>query len=156
MCVSVGLDEFAEKVGSRLNVRGKGKKYSSRNVLHRRMLSLHPAFSDFVSGAMNGKGSHFHCRVCKRDVGMKAHGSGEFAGHFQFDGHWFKNVTYRVHMGLPVLNRLMEPMELSESQLAEYRSRAFEHLSEGYPFPEDLIPKHSRLDSRVPFMTLVG
>ena len=120
------------------------------------MLSLHPAFPDFVSGANNGKGTYFHCRVCKRDVGLKAQGSGEFARHFQSDGHWFKDVRYRVHMGLPVLNRLMEPMELSESQLAEYRSRAFEDLSEGCPFPEDLLTKHSRLDSRVPFMTQVG
>ena len=156
LCVFVGLDEFADSVGSRLSARGKGKKYSSRNVLHRRMLSLHPAFPHFVSGAKNGKGTHFHCRVCKRDVGMRAQGSGEFARHFQSDGHWFKDVTYRVHMGLPVLNRLMEPMELSESQLAEYRSKAFEDLSEGYPFPEDLLPKHSRVESKVPFMTLVG
>ena len=110
-------------MGSQLSARGKGKKYSSRNVLHRRMLSLHPAFPHFVSGAKNGKGSYFHCRVCKRDVGMKAQCSGEFARHFQSDGHWFKGVTYRVHMGLPVLNRLMEPMELSEGQLAEYHSR---------------------------------
>ena len=120
------------------------------------MLSLHPAFPHFVSGAKNGKGSYFHCRVCKRDVGMKAQCSGEFARHFQADGHWFKGVTYRVHMGLPVLNRLMEPMELSEGQLAEYHSKAFEDLSEGYPFPEDLLPKHSRVESKVPFMTLVS
>ena len=46
-------------------------------------------------------------------------------------------------------------MELTPSQLADYRSRPFEDLGEGFPFPEDLLPKHSRADSRVPFMTLV-
>ena len=141
----LGLDDFAEKMGDRLSKRPKEKKYSSRNYLHRRMLNLHPAFPDF-----------FFCRVCRRDVGMKAHGSGEFARHFQSDSHWFKDVTYRVHMKLPVLNRLMEPMELSASQLAEYQSRPFEDLSEGYPFPEELLPKHSRVGSKVRFMTLVG
>ena len=116
------------------------------------MLDRHPAFSDFVTGAKNGKGTHFHCRVCDRDVAMKAHGSEEFSRHCRSDAHWFKDVTYRVHMGLQVLNRLMEPMELSDSQLADYRSRPFVE----YPFPEDLLPKHSRAGSKVPFMTLVS
>ena len=78
----LGLDDFAEKVGDRLSKRPKVKKYSSRNYLHRRMLSLHPAFSDFVSGPQSGSGKFFFCRVCRRDVGMKAHGSNEFARHF--------------------------------------------------------------------------
>ena len=135
----LGLDYFAEKVGNRLSKRPKEKKYRKR--LHRRMLSLHPAFPDFVSGAKCGSGKFSFCRVCHRDIGMKAHGSGEFARHFQSDSHWFKDVTYRVHMKLPVLNRLMEPMELSASLLADYRARPFEDLSEGYPFPEDLVPR---------------
>ena len=59
-------------------------------------------------------------------------------------------------MGLPVLNRLLEPLEFSESQEAEYRPRPFVDLAEGYPVPEDLIPKHSQVQSRVPFMTLVS
>ena len=59
-------------------------------------------------------------------------------------------------MGLPVLNRLMEPMEMTEAQLAEYRAKPFEDLGEEYPFPEDLVAKHSRLESKVPFMTFVG
>ena len=152
----LGFDDFVEKMGDRLSKRPKEKKYSSRNYLHRRMLNLHPAFPDFVSGPRSGNGNFFFCRVCRRDVGMKAHGSGEFARQFQSDSHWFKDVTYRVHMKLPLLNRLMEPMELSASQLAEYQSRPFEDLSEGYPFPEELLPKHSRVGSKVPFMTFVG
>ena len=59
-------------------------------------------------------------------------------------------------MELPVLNRLLEPMELSECQEAEYRARPFVDLAEGCPFPEDLILKHSQVKSRVLFMTLVS
>ena len=152
----LGLDDFAEKVGDRLSKRLKVKKYCSRNFLQRRMLSLHPAFPDFVSGPKCGSSKFFLCRVCHRDVGMKAHGSGEFARHLQSDGHWFKDVTHRVHMKLPELIRLMKPMELSASHLADYQSRPSEDLSEGYPFPEDLLSEHSRVDSKVPFMTSVG
>ena len=81
------------------------KTYGNRNTLHRRMLSRHPAFPDFVTGTTTGEGTHFHCRVCKRDVAMKAQGSGEFGRNFRSDAHWFKDVTYRVHMGVQVLNR---------------------------------------------------
>ena len=96
-----------------------------------------------MTGSTTGEGTHFHCRVCKRDVAMEAQGSGEFGRHFRSDANWFKDVTYRVHMGLQVLNRLMEPMELSASQLADYNSQPFCDLSGEYPFPEDLLPKNS-------------
>ena len=79
--------------------------------MHRRMLDSHPAYPSFVSGSKRGAGTHFHCVMCKCDVAMNAHGSREFARHFQSDGHWFKDDVYRVHMGMPVLNRLMEPMQ---------------------------------------------
>ena len=65
-----GLGDFAGKVGDRLSKRPKTKTYSSRNYLHRRMLSLHPAFPGFVSGPKCGSGKFFFCRVCHRDVGM--------------------------------------------------------------------------------------
>ena len=39
------------------------------------MLSLHPAYRDFVSGSKTGAGTHFHCLVCKRDVAMGSQGS---------------------------------------------------------------------------------
>ena len=125
-------------------------------MLHRRMLDSHPAYRDFVSGSKTGAGTHFHCLVCRRDVAMRAHESREFACHFQSNAHWLKDVVYRVHMGMPVLNRLMEPMDLSEKQLAEYRMQPFLELGEGYPFPEELLPKHCRVGSRIPFMTFVG
>ena len=134
----------------------KVKKYNSRNSLRRDMLELNPVYKDFVSGLKCGSGKFFFCRVCELDVGMKARGSGEFARHFRSDSHWCKDVTFCVHMGLSVLNRLMEPMVLSDTQMANFKSRAFVDLAEGYPFPEDLVPKHSTVTSRVPFMTLVS
>ena len=120
------------------------------------MLDLRPAYKSFVSGAKNGQATYFHCRVCCRVVAMKAQGSGEFKRHFEYDKHWFKDVTYRMHMGLPVLNCLMEPMEMTEAQLAEHRAKPFEDLGEEYPFPEYLVAKHSRVESKVPFMTFMG
>ena len=153
--VVIGSSDSAGKVEGRLGKR-KTRKYSSCNVLHKRMLGLHPAFASFVAVPKNGLGTHFFCKVCKRDVAMKAQGSGEFVRHFGSDGHWFRDVTYRVHMGLPVLNRLLEPLELSASQEAEFRARPFVDLAEGYPFPEDLVPKQSQVKSRVPSMTFVS
>ena len=87
---------------------------------------------------------------------MKAHGAREFVLHLQSDSHWIKDVVYCVYMGMPVLNGFMENMKLSEEQLAEYRAKLFVELGEGYPFREKLLPKHSRLDSKVPFMTFQG
>ena len=66
------------------------------------------------------------------------------------------HAAYRVHMGLQVLNRLMEPIELSDSQLADYKSRPFVDLSGEYSFPEDPLPEHRKADSKVPFLTLVS
>ena len=59
-------------------------------------------------------------------------------------------------MGLPVYNRLMEPMTLSAEQLADFHSRHFQDLGVGFPFPEDLLSKQARVKSKVPFMTLVS
>ena len=111
-------------------------------------------FGDFVSGARNGKATCFPCRVCGRDVCLATNDSGEFGRHFSSESHWFRDVTYRGHMLLPISNRLMDSMTLTDAQLTEYRSRPFVDLSEGYPFPEDLPPKHSKVESRV--MTLVS
>ena len=82
MCVAE-FQELSEKVEMRLAKRPV-RKYSSRNELHRRMLSRHPAFGNFVTVAKTWKATHFHCSVCGRDVAMKAHGSGEFNRHFRF------------------------------------------------------------------------
>ena len=87
---------------------------------------------------------------------MKALGAGEFKKHFSSDGHWYRDMRYRVHMGLPVYNRLLEPMELSASQIADFKSRDFVDLAKGFPFPEDLLPKHFQVGSKVLFMTLIS
>ena len=80
------LQELSGKVDNRLAKRSV-KTYGNRNVLHRRMLSRHAAFPDFVTGSKIGVGIHFHCRVCKRDVAMSFQGSGEFSRHFRSDAH---------------------------------------------------------------------
>ena len=120
------------------------------------MLTLNPVFPDFVSGSSTGAGTHFFCKVCLRDVKMVTRGSGEFSRYFRSDGHWFKDVTYRVHMGLQIYNRLLEPMTLTEAQRVEYGSRPIIELAEGFPFPEDLAPEHASVESRIPFSTLVS
>ena len=153
--VVLGISKLVEKVDDRLG-RKRTRKYSSRNDLHKRMLGLHPAFPSVEAGHKNGQVTHFFCKVCKRHVAMKEQGSCEFIRHFGSDGHWYRDVTYRVHMELLVLNRLLEPMELAKSHMAEYRARLFVDLAEGYPFPEEVIPKYCKVKSRVPFMTLVS
>ena len=154
--VVVGFSALADTVETRLGPATKEKKYSSRNLLHRRMLSLNPVYGDFVTGAKRGDAKFFYCRICKRDVKMGLHGAAEFVRHFGSKGHWAADVTYRVHMELPVYNKLMEPMELSATQEAEYRARPFVDLGPEFPISEDLLPKHARADSKVPFMTFVS
>ena len=109
-----GFIELTGKVEEQLGNRHKPTKYSSRNYLHKRMLGLNPLFPDFVSGSKCGSGKYFFCRVCCRDVSIKARGSREIERHFRSDGHWYRDFTYRVHKGLPVFNRLMEPMTLTD------------------------------------------
>ena len=120
------------------------------------MLSEHILFKDFVTSAKSGSDEHFFCRICKRDVAILAHGASEIIRHFGSAGHWRRDVTYTVHMGMPVYNKLLEPMTLSETQLAEYRARPFEELGGEFPYPEDLLDKHSHPKSKVPLMTLVS
>ena len=52
--------------------------------------------------------------------------------------------------------KLLDPMELSESQTQEYLSRPFKEKPEGFSFPEDLLPSCTRVDSNVPMMTMVN
>ena len=87
---------------------------------------------------------------------MRSHGAAEFVRHLGSKGHWSRDVTYRVHMELPVYNKLMEPMELSATQVAENRARPFVDFGAEFLFPEDLLPKRARADSKVPFMTFVS
>ena len=144
--VFAGFSQLVEKVGEQC--ARKVRNCSSRNQLYRRMLDLHPVFPSFVSGSKSGELMNFFCRVCHRDVRMQAHGAGQFRRHFRSNRHWFRDVAYRLHMGLTIYNRLLEPMELSASQEAEFRSRPLVDLAEGYPIPEDLLPKHHVLTQK--------
>ena len=65
-----------------------------------------------MTDAKCGSGEDFFCRVCKRDVSIKAHGSSEIVRHFGSVAHWRRDVTYRVQMDMPVYNKLLEPMTL--------------------------------------------
>ena len=65
-------------------------------------------------------------------------------------------MTYRVHMEMPVYSKLLEPMTLSETQLAECRACPFEDLGGEFPLPEYLLAKHSHPSSKVPLVTLVS
>ena len=96
------------------------------------------------------------CRVCKRDVTIRAHGSSEIDRYFGSAGHWRRDVTYGVRMDLPVYNEMLEPMTLSESQLSDYRVRPFEDLGDVFPYLEDLVSRHSVASSKSHFMTLVS
>ena len=69
--------------------------------------------------------------------------------------HWQLDLTYRVQHDLPVFNRLMDPMELSETQVADFVGRPSKGLAEGFSFPEDL-PACTRVDSSVPLMTMIN
>ena len=153
MCI-IGISELVEKVESHLE-RPKTKKYRSRKFLHRRMLALNPLFADFVTGSECGSAKLFYCRICRRDVKMGSKGATEFVRHFESKKHWEQDVTYRVHMGLPVYNKLMEHMELSARQ-GRLPFAAFRGFGRNFPFPEDLLPKHSKASPKVPLMTLVS
>ena len=122
-CV-VCLNELSENVRDNMGKK-RTEKYRSSNMLSKRRLGLNLLFADLVGGPECGRETHFDCKVCKRDVAMKAQCSGEFCGHYYSDGHWYREVTSRNHIGLPVYNRLMEPMTLSVQQLADFRFRPF-------------------------------
>ena len=87
---------------------------------------------------------------------MESRGAAEFARHFFGKHHWELDVTYRVQNNMPVFNRLMDPMELSESQLEVYANRPSKGKSEGFSFPEDLLPACTQVDSSVPLLTMVN
>ena len=78
------------------------RTYSARYRLRREMIGDHPVYSLFVSGSSTG--------------------AGEFSRHFFGERHWYADVTHRNREGLPVFNRLMDPVELSAEQIADFRS----------------------------------
>ena len=126
--------------------RGRKRVYSPRSRLRRDMVTGNPIYELFVSGSSTGSDKLFHCMICQRDVSMESRGAAEFSRHFFGKRHWQLDVTYRVQNGLPVYNRLMDPMTLSEVQLEEYRSRPGKGKNKGFSFPEDLLPACAQIN----------
>ena len=77
-------------------------------------------------------------------VSIAAKGVREITRHFASDKHWILDVTYRVHQSLQVYNKLLDPMELSESQTQEYLSRPFKEKPEGFSFPRFVAVLYAR------------
>ena len=144
----LGLEALVSRVESSLTSlhRPKKRAYSPRNRLRREMVRGHPVLELFVSGSSTGSDKLFFCTICHRDVSMETRGAAELTRHFSGDRHWQADVTYRVHQGLPVYNKLMDPLELSETQKADFLSRPFKDKLEGFTFPEDLLPSCTRVD----------
>ena len=94
--------------------------------------------------------------ICQRDNSMESRGPAEFSRHFFGKRHWQLDVANRIRNDIPVFNRLMEHMVLSENQLSEYRNWPTKGESEGFSFPEDLLPACTQVNSSVPLMTMVN
>ena len=136
--------------------RQRKRVYSPRNRLRRDVDGDNPIYQLFVSGSSTGSDKLFFCKICHRDVSMEARGASEFTRQFFGKRHLQLDMTYRVQHDLPVFNRLMDPMELSEAQVADFMSRLSKGLAKGFSFPEDLLPACTRVDSSVPLMTMIN
>ena len=160
MSVVIGLADFAAKIGDSLDnlvtTPKKKRKYSSRNHLRKDMVPGNDILSEFVSGSKNGKSTSFFCTMCERDVSIESRGLEEINRHFASVRHWERDVIYRVHKGLPIYNQLRQAITLTDGQLADYRSRPFKEKAAGYLFPEEKLPKHSQVTSKVPLLTMVS
>ena len=141
--VVIEFSELARKLDDRLGKR-RTRKYSSRNVFHRRMLGLHPEFPSFVAGPKHGLGTFFFGKVMwlwRHTVLGNSYGTS--------DGHWYRDVTYRVHMGLPVFVWANGAPRESGGRVSSSSCCGFGRVL------EDLVPKHSQVKCRVPFMSTV-
>ena len=136
--------------------RRRNRPPSLRTRLRRSMVKDHPVFELFVSGSSSGVETAFFCAICERDVSIATKGVREISRHFASDKHWLLDVTYRVHQGLQVYNKLLDPMELSDAQTRDYLALPFKERPEAFSFPEDLLPACTRIDSSVPHMTMIN
>ena len=154
----IEFEELIQRMESTLEgaTRGRKRAYSRRNRLRRDIVSGHPVFELFVSGSSTGSDKVFHCMICQREVSMESRGPGEFTRHFFGKRHWVLDVTHRVQNDMPVFNRLMDSIVLTETQLAEYRDRPRKGKSEGFSFPEVLLPAFTQANSSVPLMTMIN
>ena len=100
--------------------RRRSRPQNLRNRLRRSMVKDHSVFELFVSGSGSGVETAFFCTLCQRDVSIATKGVREISRHFASDKRWVLDVTYRVHQGLQVYNKLLDPMDLSDAQTREY------------------------------------
>ena len=133
--------------------RRRTRTESSRSRFRSSMVKDLPVFELFVSVASSEVETAFFCTLCQRDVSIAAKGEREMTRHFGSDKHWLLDVTYRVHQGLQVYIKLLEPME---SQTQEYLPSPFKEKPEGFSFPEDMLPSCTRVDSSVPLITMIN
>ena len=103
------------------------------------MVAGNEILSEFVSGSKNGQSTYFFCTLCERDVSMVSRGAGELVRHFGSDRHWERDVTYRVHEGLPIFNQLRQAITLTDEDMNSYRSCPFKKKAVGYLLPEDRL-----------------
>ena len=113
-------------------------------------------FELFVSGSSSGIETAVFCTICQRDVSIATKAVQELSRRFSSDKPGQLDVTYRVHQGLQVYNKLLDPMELSDVQTRDYLARPFEERHEGFSFHKDLLPSCTRVDSSVPLMFTVN
>ena len=139
-CFVIGFAEFANKIGDSLENLGvspkKKKKYSSRNHLRKDMVAVNEILSEFVSASKNGLSTYFFCTMCERDVSMVSRGASELVRQFTSNRHWERDVTYRVHKGMPVYNQLRQLITLTDEELSQYRPQpTLQRESCGVSFP---------------------
>ena len=123
--VEASLDELSSPQRQRKRVYSLGKR------LRCDMISGNSICQLFVSGSKTGSDKHFFRMVSHRDVSMESRGVLEFSRHFFGKLHCQLDVTYRVHNNLPIFNRLMDPMELTEPQLEDNQNRLCKGKTEG-------------------------
>ena len=136
--------------------RQRNRPPSLRTRLRRSMVKDHPVFELFVTSSSSGVETAFFSTICERDVSIATKGVREISRHFASDKHWLLDVTYRVHQGLQVYNKFLDPMELSDSQTRDNLALPFKERPEGFSFPEDLLPACTRIASSVPHMTVIN
>ena len=99
-------------------------------------------------GSNTSSATSFFCTIYERDVSMETRGDSGEKGHlFMGSHHWIADVTYRVHHDLLVFNRLMDAMELTDTQRSEYFRQPCKEKPGGFSCPEGLLPSCTKVDS---------
>ena len=88
------------------------------------------------------KSSHFHCRICRKDVSVLNHGHHEILRHFQGSKHFTREQRLRVETpGCEVLDcegNARSPAEVKRQREKTMRAPLVVR-DRDYPFPVDVI-----------------